>query len=759
MTDPSSALNAAVRAVHGESDLDAVRPALDEDDLARIIANAPGVHPVVQSIAALRSGLPSLLDQTTVADPALHAALVRLIGTPAGRAALWWWARVAPADWGRACDAALIDAVDRDQCTASAAAALIGPDDRTASRLRTERDIAFAIRWWGLSDSAAPDAWANMIDGAERERLLATVQRVPSATAFCLPWLPPDMAIQMRMDNDVLGDALTAFAAASPTARTQHAAILQRLVDHASPEHLAALTRLACAMQTDEVWNRVQTLIQASPEDAWRVVAEAPWDDLPDDVRAAILERADASDVCAAVAAAQRRGVARGMTRASAAAFFATLDPDVWDALDPAVQRRWLQHLDRTHTHLAVRSLGVRPEILAQASLTDDLACAVRRRARDDAALHWALMPVAAFGAMPSDAHAVIAALPTLPPDPGGFFFVASGHDDPSVIARARSALRTPGDLACAVALQRSTDDRSTIRDRCTALQHALGGRSYDDLPPFLALLTGDARAALIPDRDALVARLAHPDQRDALRHAFDHLASLPPEVAVPTCVALTQLTPWSAPEAAVALANALRKHGDLFVALADALANDRLRQELLPLPEDAALAGALRAMAHDAPPSARRLALALRGHSWRDALHALLHAPPQHAGAVWQALDDDAQRGIEAVVFPVVAGANLLTVRDMITAVRNIIPDVRDMIPVFAMAAVASGDDDLRKAGAMALARHMPLVPRSMDGAIREWGQVDPGRNTPPDYFMPEPYRSSPTGENPDRRRRGCSR
>jgi len=41
MTDLSSAVESAVRAVRGESDLDAVRPALDEDDLARIIANAP----------------------------------------------------------------------------------------------------------------------------------------------------------------------------------------------------------------------------------------------------------------------------------------------------------------------------------------------------------------------------------------------------------------------------------------------------------------------------------------------------------------------------------------------------------------------------------------------------------------------------------------------------------------------------------------------------------------------------------------------
>jgi len=693
MPDPSAAsdmaITAAVRAVRGESDLDAVRPALDEDDLARVIACAPEAHHLVRAIAALCGGLPSLLDAPTRADPALHDAVARLIGTPAGRVALWCWTEIAPADWGRACGAALIDAVDRGQCTASAAAALIGPDDRMASRLRSARDIAFAIRWWGQANPDDPTAWAGALSAGERRRLIDDVLRFGTAIAFCLPWLPPDVARAASRTCSVK-IALEAFADASPTARRLHAAIVPHLVARTRPGDLDALTRLACATGEKEVWTRVQTLIQEWPGDVWRVVAAAPWDDLPEDVRAAILERADPSDMCAAVAAARGRrdAATAAITEWTAVAFFATLDPDVWDALDPAVQRRWLQHLDRTHTHLAVRSLGVRPEILAQASLTDDLACAVRRCARDDTALHWALMPVAAFGAMPSDAHAVIAAMPTLP-DAGAFFVIAGGHGDSAIIARARSALRTSADLALAVTLQRCARGDEPVSSACAALTDALRGRTWDDLPPFLALLTDAARAALTPDRDALVARLAHPDRRDALRQALDRLAALPPDVAVPTCVALTRLTPWNAAAAAEALADTLQAHGDAFLSIMNALA-DGLRGVWPPPQDDSALACALRALARDAPSTAQRLAWNLRAHDRRAALLALLHAPPQHAAAVWQALSDDMRQEIVAVVSAEASDADP--------------PVIRDLLAVLALAAAHSDDADLPAAGVAAL-------------------------------------------------------
>jgi len=702
MTDLSSAsaLSAAVRIVRGESDLDALMPALTDNRLARVIACAPDAHPVAGAIAALCGGLPSLLDAPPRADPALHAALARLIGTSAGREALHAWAAVAPAGWGRAHAEALIDAVHANMCAAITAAALIGPGDASAGLLHASWDVAFAIRHWGLANPAAPTAWTEALSPAERDRLIATMRREPFQVASCLPWLPPDEAKQTRLDARNLNDALDAFVAASPTARAQHAAILPRLVARARPMHLDDLTRLACVMETKTVWRRVQTLIRESPDDAWRVVAEAPWDDLPQDVRAAILRRAAGSPICAAVAAARGRWDASmtDITWDTAVAFFAALDPAVWDALDVATQRRWRHALPGGESHLAVRSLGLRAAILARATLDDALVRAARRHARDERALRWALLPVA-LGSVgfvaPAAAHALIAALP-LPPDPGAFFCIAGKRDDPDVRAPARSALRAPDDLALAIVMQRTTDDDTTMNARCTALRHALRGRARTDMEPIMPLLTDDARAVLMPDPDALVARLAHPDRRDALRQALDRLARFPPEVAVPTCVALTQVTPRDAPVAADALADALQAHGDLFLELADALTDD-LRAAVLPLPEDAALADALRGLAQDDPVTARRLAHAFHTSSWRDALLALLHAPQTHAAAVWQAFDDDAQRAIGAVIGAAPSDAAPLAVHDSIAAL--------------ALTALQSEHDDLRNAGHAALIARPDLV------------------------------------------------
>jgi len=688
MPDLSPALDAAVRAVRGESDLDAVRPALDEDDLARVIACAPEAHRLVRAIAALCGGLPSLLDQTTVADPALHAAMAHLIGTRAGQEALRAWAEVAPAGWGRAHAEALIDAVHAGVCDASAAAALIGPGDRSAALLTRTYGMASAIRRWGQSSPDAPTAWATALSPAERNRLITALLRDGAHVASCLPWLPPDAVRAADVDVPV-GDALDAFTAASPTARTQGAAILRRLVARAQPAHLDALTRLACVMETKTVWRRVQTLIQASPEDAWRVVVAAPWDALPDDVGAAILTCADRSPVCAAVAAA--RGFKRcvDVKYFTAAAFFAALDPAVWDALDADSQRRWRRAMSSVAAYLAVRSLGLRPEFLAWTEIGHTLVRTVQRHARDAATQRAALLPAALRALDPDKAYALLSAMPTLPCHSGVLFCIASGRDDAGAIARVQNALRSPADLALAVTLQRSTRVGVPIRACADGLRRALRGRSWSALGAMMPLLTDAARAALTPDRDALVARLAHPDRRDALRQALDRLASLPPDVAVPTCVALTRLTPWNAADAAAALADTLQAHGDAFLSIMNALA-DGLRGAWPPPQDDSALACALRALARDDPPTARRLAQAFHTSSWRDALIALLHAPQTHTVAVWQALDNAAQRGVVSVLAAAPPDADP--------------PVIRDLLAVLALPAAHSGDADLRAAGVAAL-------------------------------------------------------
>jgi len=705
MLDQSAAIAAAVRAVRGESDLDAVLPALADAGLARVIACAPETHHLVRAIAALRGGLPSLLDAPTRADPALHAAMAHVIGTPAGRAALRSWAAMAPAGWGRAHAVALIDAVHAGVCDPGVVAALIGPNDTVAGLLRDAWDVAFAIRNWGQAN-AAPDAWAAALAPAERDRLITALQREPLEVASCLPWLPPDVA-RAESRTCSVNIALEAFADASPPARRLHAAIVPHLVARTRPGDLDALTRLACATGEKAVWTRVQTLIQESPGDAWRVVAAAPWDALPDDVRNAIVERADKSDACAAVAAArgQRDPVAMGITEESATAFFATLNPAVWDAIDPAVQQRLLLALPPGRMSLAVRALGLRPDILAQATLDDALVQAAQRHAPNEDAWRAALLSVAMHYLPLNDAHDLIAAMP-LPPDSGAFFCVASRHGDPKVIASARSVLRTPDALALAVVLQGSANGSVAIRDRTAALQHALRGWTWNDLPSIVALLPVDIRIDLMPNAAALAGELAHPSHQDALRRALDRLAALPPEVAIPTTFALRRRNYWNVRDTAATVATALRAHGDVFLALADAVTNNDLRDALLPLPEDAAHADALRVLARDDPPTAQRLAYAHRTRSWRDALLAQLHASPRHAAAVWQALDDAMRQAICTAFTAAPPHVTSLAERDPIAAL--------------ALAALHAEDDDIRTAGVAALAQRTETL-RAL------WGTLPP--------------------------------
>ena len=149
MRSPSPAIAAAVRAIGGEADLDAVLPALDDRRLARVIACAPDADPVVRAVAALCGRLSDLLDPSIIADPALHAAMARLIGTRAGHEALRAWAEVAPAGWGRAHAAALIDAVRRWRCNSAAAAVLCA--DLPAA-LDSERAIRKPDVWYHDGD-------------------------------------------------------------------------------------------------------------------------------------------------------------------------------------------------------------------------------------------------------------------------------------------------------------------------------------------------------------------------------------------------------------------------------------------------------------------------------------------------------------------------------------------------------------------------------------------------------------------------------
>jgi uncharacterized membrane protein YeaQ/YmgE (transglycosylase-associated protein family) len=116
MRPPSPALAATLRALHGEPDVHVVAPALSDQQVARILALAPGVDPVIGALGALAGKVPDLLTPGAIESPALHAAIAALIGTDAGDRVLPSWAWVAPAGWGASHTAALIDAVQRNRC-------------------------------------------------------------------------------------------------------------------------------------------------------------------------------------------------------------------------------------------------------------------------------------------------------------------------------------------------------------------------------------------------------------------------------------------------------------------------------------------------------------------------------------------------------------------------------------------------------------------------------------------------------------------
>ena len=743
MTDHPSALDAAVRAIGGESDLDVVVPALEDWRLAQVIAFAPDAHHLVRAIAALCGDLPAALDSATIAAPAVHGAVARLIGTCAGRTALHAWAEVAPAGRGNASAAALIDAVRRSMCNAGAAAALIGPCDDSAALLHVPHDAAFAIRSWGQSIPNDPTAWTNEISAGERRRVLDAVQRVPSAIASCLPWLPPNIA-RAAGDAIPVRNALDAFAAASPTVRARHTTRVRRLVARVHPADLDALTRLACAMGAKTVWRRVQTLIRTSPDDARRVVAAAPWNTLPGNVRHAIMTCADRSPVCAAIAAARGAGTPGMPAPSPAAAFFGALDPAVWDAMDADARFFWSMALRSDDLHLIIRALGLRPEILARAPLDANLVRAAQRHARDDAAWRAALFPVALRDIDLVAAHALITALPTMPRDAGAFVAIASRCSDPETLAVARTALHTRADIETALVLRRFADPRYRTSAACALLQHALHGRTRDDLKPILPLLPDVVRNEIAPAPAALVDHLAHPDRRDAMRAMLARIASLPQEISVPAHVALHRWTTrrTHAHDAADALASALRGHGDVFLAMMDAL-TDALRAAVLPLPEDPARARALRALVRDHPVYGRTLACALHTRSWRNALEALLYAPPAHADAIWRTLAH-AQRRAVARTLP--AGAEECALRAG-----------RDSVADLALAALQSSDPSLRDAGVAALAQRTEILRARWDALPPEVRQTLRGVPAVA-VAVADRDAPSPTAQG-DHRRRLCRR
>jgi len=732
MNPSSPALAAALRALHGEPNPRIVALAIERQAYARILALAPGVDPVIGALGALAGALSGVLSPAVRDSPALSDAIASLIGTDAGRYVLETWANVAPARWGASHAAALIDAVRRNRCLPWTAAALIGPCAASAALLHESSEIAVAIRCWGQTTPDDPTAWMDELTPTERDRLLDAPRHVPDSAAACLPWLPEADAADVvhRIGREYLSPALAAYVAASPVARTRHAAILSALLHRAEPGDLADLTRLAVASSMDGAWAAVVRLLRANPWSAVHIVAAAPWDDIPENVQTIILSAAWRSKVCATIAFA--RGVRERpppIASETARAFFAAVTPKVWDTPPTKMQQAWRSALDVGNTHLAVRSLGPDPAFLAYAALNDNLIAAVRCHAAEVNAVHRTLFPITVRDAPVVAVPAIVAALP-LPPDPVAFVQIACGERD------MHPALRdwimehpTPQALAGVTILLRAAKRHGLVHSRVAALSRALAGWGREETDALLAALPGNVVAALHPHPDILTPHLSRPNRQDAFRQALDALTALPPSAALPVLHALDALAAAQhgndQRDVGEEVARALRDHGGIFAVIVGTLRDD-VRAAIVPPPDAPSVESAINALAIINPLVAHYLAYALRDANAAVALDALTESAPDTLTRIWDLLPETLQQSVlgdrDALLHDVAGpdGADMLaqTLRDWVGE--------DNPLPWLALRMLIDDDAERRTRGAAILAQRpdvaaalLPLLRNNVRAAL----------------------------------------
>jgi len=586
--------------------------------------------------------------------PPLHTAVISLIGTDVGERVLEAWAEVAPAGWGAPHATALIDAVRDAHCAPWAAAALIGPCDTSATLLTQTDDIARAVRRWGQTTPDHPTAWTEDVRLIERERLLSALDDEPFVAASCLPWLPMGSAatIARHLEPNELSPAFAAYATALPVARTDHAAILAELFQRAERYDLAALTHLAVGTGMDAAWAAVVHILREAPNDAGRVVAVAPWDDVRPDVQDIILSAADndSTSICAAIAYARGdRAAPPAITPAAAHAFFAAVTPAVWNALPVKLQQAWRSALDIVNTHLAVRSLGLDPAFLAHAYLDDALIAAVRRHTPDEDAVRWMLLPIAIRDLSLAAVSRIVAALPP-PPDPVAFVQIAGRMWEMSPALRDWiTAHPTPQTQGATITALHAAAKHGTLVECCGALAHALAGWSWKETHALLDALPDDVCDALRPDPDVIAERLTPLHRRGDFLQALDSLAALPPSVAISAYHALHVLATMQRvgdhQHAGEGLAQALRAYGDCFLAIVDALAVEH-QAKVLPVPDNETQDD-IRALASADPLVAHRLAHALHKSDPTAILDALETAGAQDMRRLWRCMSEALRRTI----------------------------------------------------------------------------------------------------------------
>ena len=711
------ALAATLQALYGEPDVHVVAPAFSDRRVARVLAFAPNVHPIVGALGALAGGLPGILSPAARDSSGIADAIQSLIGTSAGVDILGAWAEVAPFGWGEPYAAALIDAVWRRRCARWAAAALVGPTNDAAALLTWAEDIACAVRRWGQATPDHPTAWMENLPSAERDRLLNALRTSPDDAARYLPWLPGDYASMcaVRIDIPFLVYMFAAYAGASPIARFRHADILAALIRCAQRDHLVALTRLAVASRMDSAWARIVHLLREAPNHADQVVAAAPWNDVRADVQAAILSAAPHNDVCAAIAFARGdRTVPPTITQATARAFFAVVIPAAWDALTEKKKRMRFSRLAGASTHFAVRSPGPEPTFLAHTVPGNDVITAVRIHIHDDAAVHRTLLPVAVRALSPAAIPAITAALP-LPPNPAAFVQNAGGiRNMPPALCDWITAHPTPQAHVAAMPLLHAAAQRDVPIERCNALAHAPADRNWKEPNALLAALPDDARSALRPNPDVLGRYLTTTDRLSTFRQALSALAALPPAVALPALhaiAALTQtLTSSDQRHAGACLARALRHHGNSFLTLVDALA-DTQRTAILPPPRSAPCVAAVRAIAAVDPLVAHRLAHALQSRTLTAVLDALTDAPFDTLTRIWRLLPKALQQSVLGDLHTLASAAATSGHADTLTQALRTWRDDGTPLPLLALRMLINDDAERRTRGAAILTQRIDVA------------------------------------------------
>jgi len=649
-----SEVTAALRALHGEPNPRIVAPAIERQAYARILALAPGVDPVIGALGALAGEVLGVLPPAMRDSPALSDAVASLIATDAGDLILLWWTDVAPAGWGANHAAALINAVHAQRVPRWVAAALIGHCDASAALLDDPWDISRAIQYWGPTTPDDPTAWMNALTPTERDRLLDELRHFPYAAAECLPWLPHPFATDIvKVISHMWGirHALDAYTEASPATRAHHADVLTALIRLARWDNVADLTRLAVASSMDEAWTAIVWLLSTDPRSAIHVVTATPWNNVHADVQQFILSAAARSTICAAIAFARGAyGNAPPITQETARAFFASVTPEVWEALPVKERCAWLSRLDQADAHLAVRSLGLDPTFLAGAALNDDLIAAVRRHIRDNGDLRHTLLLTAVRDLPLAAVPAVVAALPP-PPSPVAFVHIAGGaREMPPALRDWIAAHPMPQAQSAVIIILRTAARHGSSVERCATLSCVLAGWSWEETNALLAALSDDMRMALLPDADALTNALAHPDRRDAFRQALSALAALSPSAALPSFHALGALaeagTGAEQRHAGEGFARTLHFHGRIFAAIVEMLRDD-VRRSVLPSSHDPHVETTLRNLAADAPLVAHHLAYALHDNDPRAVCTALATMPPQEALRVWNLLPETLQHAV----------------------------------------------------------------------------------------------------------------